>query len=285
MSDIHCAICSEPWDSYGVRHGDMLPWEADLFSKGAGCPCCKGERDRASADPEAAEALHLRDALDTEDPHAFDRVNATLAGAETPIPAWERPPDENVRGWCACGNVCLMRSADDGELRWETARKVGADAHWRLERDHAPEEWVDAEALDGDTDNEGAWCPRCVARCGRCRELVSATETYPEPGDEYHSPGICMGCLEQIPTCGQCGGSTENDEWTGSNGDCEWCAEFQIWRESIPENECERVSVVKGKRKAIDAVDALAAEEPGVRYCMTEKGEIDPEVYEATESA
>lgn len=40
MSDIYCAKCAEPWDAYGVRHGDMKPYEADRFSKGEGCPCC-----------------------------------------------------------------------------------------------------------------------------------------------------------------------------------------------------------------------------------------------------
>jgi hypothetical protein len=40
MSDIPCAKCREPWDAYGVRHGDMEPDEAKRFLKGEGCPCC-----------------------------------------------------------------------------------------------------------------------------------------------------------------------------------------------------------------------------------------------------
>lgn len=35
MSDVYCAKCGEPWDAYGVRHGDMDTVEADK-----GCPCC-----------------------------------------------------------------------------------------------------------------------------------------------------------------------------------------------------------------------------------------------------
>lgn len=42
MADIKCAICGEPWDSWHVRH-DMIPWESELFRKGAGCPECGGE--------------------------------------------------------------------------------------------------------------------------------------------------------------------------------------------------------------------------------------------------
>jgi len=40
MSDVRCAICSEPWDLYGVLHGDMEPWERDRFLAGEGCPSC-----------------------------------------------------------------------------------------------------------------------------------------------------------------------------------------------------------------------------------------------------
>lgn len=44
MGDIICAICGEPWDAYGVRHGDMTKSEAQKFLAGKGCPCCKGEK-------------------------------------------------------------------------------------------------------------------------------------------------------------------------------------------------------------------------------------------------
>lgn len=42
MADIKCRICGEPWDSYGIYHGDMTVREKDVFLKGKGCPCCKG---------------------------------------------------------------------------------------------------------------------------------------------------------------------------------------------------------------------------------------------------
>lgn len=38
--DIHCPICSEPWDRWGVTHGDMTPDEAVAFFRGEGCPAC-----------------------------------------------------------------------------------------------------------------------------------------------------------------------------------------------------------------------------------------------------
>lgn len=38
--DIACAKCREPWDSYGVRNGDMTDNEAERFLRGEGCPAC-----------------------------------------------------------------------------------------------------------------------------------------------------------------------------------------------------------------------------------------------------
>jgi len=38
--DIYCAKCGEPWDAYGVFHGDMEPDEKERFLNGEGCPCC-----------------------------------------------------------------------------------------------------------------------------------------------------------------------------------------------------------------------------------------------------
>jgi len=30
MTDIYCKVCREPWDSYGLRHGDMDRAEAEM---------------------------------------------------------------------------------------------------------------------------------------------------------------------------------------------------------------------------------------------------------------
>lgn len=38
--DITCAKCGEPWDSFGIREGDMEPDEAARFRRGEGCPAC-----------------------------------------------------------------------------------------------------------------------------------------------------------------------------------------------------------------------------------------------------
>lgn len=44
MGDIHCKVCGEPWDSYGVHHHeDMDAREANMLLSGRGCPSCKGK--------------------------------------------------------------------------------------------------------------------------------------------------------------------------------------------------------------------------------------------------
>lgn len=40
MGDIKCAKCAEPWDAYGVDHGDMTCMGAHKFHHGQGCPSC-----------------------------------------------------------------------------------------------------------------------------------------------------------------------------------------------------------------------------------------------------
>lgn len=39
--DVYCRVCGEPWDYYGVKHGDMTPEEAERFLRGEGCPSCR----------------------------------------------------------------------------------------------------------------------------------------------------------------------------------------------------------------------------------------------------
>ena len=40
MGDVFCKKCGEPWDYYGILHGDMTKEEAKRFFRGEGCPCC-----------------------------------------------------------------------------------------------------------------------------------------------------------------------------------------------------------------------------------------------------
>ncbi len=41
--DLYCRRCGEPWDTWGVHHGDMTQEEKSRFLKGADCPHCHGK--------------------------------------------------------------------------------------------------------------------------------------------------------------------------------------------------------------------------------------------------
>ena len=57
--DLYCMRCGEPWDAYGVRHGDLTDEERDRFFKGEGCPSCFGkEVERRPFRAEAMAALY-----------------------------------------------------------------------------------------------------------------------------------------------------------------------------------------------------------------------------------
>jgi len=44
--DLICNRCGEPFDSYGVRHGDMTEEERERFLRGGGCPCCTKNKEK-----------------------------------------------------------------------------------------------------------------------------------------------------------------------------------------------------------------------------------------------
>lgn len=41
--DLYCQRCGEPWDHYGVYHGDLDPQQKEDFLKGRGCPACQNQ--------------------------------------------------------------------------------------------------------------------------------------------------------------------------------------------------------------------------------------------------
>lgn len=46
IGDITCKVCGEPYDAFGVYHGDMSPAEKTQFLRGKGCPSCKGNPNK-----------------------------------------------------------------------------------------------------------------------------------------------------------------------------------------------------------------------------------------------
>ncbi len=57
--DVYCKRCGEPWDVYGVQHGDLTDEERQRFWKGEGCPACYGKPvEKRPFRAEATAALH-----------------------------------------------------------------------------------------------------------------------------------------------------------------------------------------------------------------------------------
>jgi len=50
MPNINCTVCGEPWDRYGLYHGDVSPGQADAILSGKGCPSCSGFHPETDAD-------------------------------------------------------------------------------------------------------------------------------------------------------------------------------------------------------------------------------------------
>jgi len=57
--DVYCKRCGEPWDLYGVQHGDLTATERDRFWSGEGCPSCHGKAvEKRPLRADLTSALH-----------------------------------------------------------------------------------------------------------------------------------------------------------------------------------------------------------------------------------
>lgn len=160
MSDIKCVVCGEPWDAYGVTHGDMLKWEAKLFRAGAGCPSCEGVPNGFA--PESIFDVENGD----EDPML--RILAAERVAEGTQPKWERPEDPKHWECDGCG-VQVRTDLDTNELvyycPWGTASRY---SEYEFERHGTPEK-TPAHTFDGGF----AVCEFCLESCDKCGAHLS----------------------------------------------------------------------------------------------------------------
>jgi hypothetical protein len=105
MADIQCAICAEPWDMWGLHHGDVEDWHRVLFKLGAGCPCCKGQP--TDEQREAAEEIEYDHAMQVIISGAWDAPDEFRAALGDPVGlSWEDRPKwsedaarSNARAW------------------------------------------------------------------------------------------------------------------------------------------------------------------------------------------
>lgn len=221
MSDIRCAVCAEPWDAYGVFHGDMLPWESRLFRAGAGCPCCKGHATAETR--ETSEYAHAHDVLvgaAWDDPSRFV-VGHTVGELPAKRPEWKRPEDR-VCWECSECDAAVMRDADvthpklvypdrgfgreyvDGlywrGVRHETNEHEHALAETLSMPGHAcPEDWKAGDRV---------LCPACGENCHGCGARLGEDERHPLGGGYYHPDYYCEDCL------GDAEHEAEQSDWT-----------------------------------------------------------------------
>ena len=73
--DVICAQCGEPWEYYGIEHGDFEAEDIEPFFKGENCPSCKNQPDRQKKDEEGLGKFweqHFDTLLEaTDDPDRF----------------------------------------------------------------------------------------------------------------------------------------------------------------------------------------------------------------------
>jgi hypothetical protein len=65
--DVICAQCGEPFDYYGIYHGDFEKEDIEPFLRGEHCPCCKGYPERRTGEYWDEHFSSLLEATDDPD--------------------------------------------------------------------------------------------------------------------------------------------------------------------------------------------------------------------------
>lgn len=219
-NDINCAVCGEPFNQWGLNHGDMKAWETDLFKKGAGCPCCLGIVPAGSS-LGATILEHVQSVFSrAEDPHSFELANtADFREDNDPLPKWEEPKEPLKKYWscarCEVSAAVSLAAPYDGKnlskdpiwLEWFGGEKL----HYK--NGGGPYTYGDVARGDGPpleapfTVNGLPHCPGCAKACGECGGHIFASN---EDLDDVYDPGyghlhpsdmgesVCTMCFEKL---------------------------------------------------------------------------------------
>ena len=216
MADIVCVVCGEPWDSWGVRNGEMPRWQASLFLKGAGCPCCEGESpfpesgnlEKLAGIPHPEEAF-LRDRL-RNNPDDGDQPKELTDGS--PRLPWVMGEPKPLWSCAGCDVQVIidpktdfpgLRGREGGNLTWHGGKAVHyiRGSAWRYgmsTRHEEPEDQCHGIIVGEE------YCPGCVTECeDHCGELIfvrselSGGDTY-DPGSAFSAGNrlVCITCFE-----------------------------------------------------------------------------------------
>ena len=187
MGDVLCKVCSEPWDAYGIYHGDMTRWKAKLLLKGAGCPSCEGESPFETPTPVEQLAGHEDPVERAENEHYRSLLNAAV---DDDLPLMDLPtkvewkcPDPKALWSCAGCEVEVIRDPatdypdgdlhgkEGGELSWNGGQRV----HYSGGLSHSYGEGYNEEDPTEEppfTLGEDHYCPGCAEWCPDCREVI-----------------------------------------------------------------------------------------------------------------
>jgi len=230
MPDLSCAICGEPWDAYGVRHGDMLKWESALFLKGAGCPSCEGQRPEHMTDDDELDVLRDRLLINPDESGDPDLIERLTSG-EAP-PPWERPEPE-AEWTCACCGVMLAIDPDDGEPCWVGDNRVHYWSGHAYSYPDYPEAEDASDWTEGGREIAGeVYCPGCSTTCRECDKPIFEGPALDQCQHDSCQEGANLGNptshMARDALCYDCfvEASSENDrdsalssvEWVGNPG-------------------------------------------------------------------
>lgn len=239
--DILCVKCGEPWNSYGVNHGDMIAWEADMLRKGIGCPSCKGTKKHDLTIME-----HLENETATE-------------GAGVEESEGEYGPSEDYVQLCKCFECSNTIKIDVNDIFYDGNIKIIYHNSGSVRFDNRDEIQRYAEAEhDWETIDAESYCDKCkddFAKCECCYQVFPKDDTVFVGGDGLY----CMDCYsETYCSCEECGEDVYSDS-------------IQVFKDSCYCQECfdEVSKVCEVCDKRFDADDVI--EGTNGETCCSEK--------------
>ena len=168
MPDINCTVCGEPWDRYGLYHGDVTPGEADAILSGKGCPSCSGYH------PETDEDHGY-------DPGAIDDTSIVFeqcAHCEVALTADADKFTYSQWGRADKGDSTIRTLAEKIEAIGESYGTPLARNLWSRSRDYAEFHEVGGDIL----------CTKCAPICDHCGDPIDprGEENIYHEMNEYH---------------------------------------------------------------------------------------------------
>ena len=194
--DVKCVKCGEPWDLWGLNHGDVIAWQADMIKQGRGCPVCLGAKKNE---------LSLSDHFENE---------TALEGAELIESNKSYGPKSDYIEICHCEECGDKYSIDINTIYYDGNRKYinGLSEKYYLDNSLDIEFFVKYES-DWNKINGKLMCEHCFSQyteCDECGGLFHVDETFYL---QNLNKTFCESCMEKVVgSCYKCEENYRNDE-------------------------------------------------------------------------